>query len=95
MLSSLKQKKATILFDEWTLRANKRYISIIVRFGDLEFTLGISPVFGTTDAENLMALIDAKLNEFSIDTSKLIRYTADGAQMNHEISRIELFYLPT
>ena len=47
----------TVLFDEWTSRSNKRFISIIVRFGVKEFTVGLVAIEGSANAANLKSII--------------------------------------
>ena len=76
----------TFLFDEWTSRNNKRFISVIVRFGSKEYTIGLIYIDGSANSENLKNIILKKLEEFNIVPSKIFCFTADGAAVNKKIS---------
>ena len=75
----------TILFDEWTSRSNKRFISIIIRFGVKEFTVGLVAIEGSANAVNLKSIIAKTLAEFGTYFDDLICFTADGAAVNKKI----------
>ena len=77
----------TIMFDEWTSRANVRFLNLILRSESAEFNLGVIKVEGSATAANLLGLIKEKLLVFGLNLSDLFSFTSDGAAVNKKISQ--------
>ena len=76
----------SILFDEWTSRANQQYISIVAKSVDSTFNLGLVHIKTKASAENLLMMIMARVSFFGINNVKYV--TCDGASVNKKLSRV-------
>lgn len=91
--SIIKQKlkdvdDVTVSFDEWTSRSNIQIMNLIAHTSSADFNLGLIEVnTETATAENLMTLINTKLEEYDIKKNVKVM-TADGAATNSKIARL-------
>ena len=73
-------KKYSILLDEWTSIANRRYMCVVLK-GEKTHNLGMCIINGSATAENLLEVLESKLDEFGLKLSDCVGVTTDGASV--------------
>ena len=90
-----KDQDWTITFDEWTSVGVKQVMNVNLHFKQQSFNLGLIEVDGIScTSEHLLKLIEAKLNDFDLNTpGKTLIATADGAKVNMKLEKISKIHV--
>lgn len=83
----LKGAHISIQLDEWTSSRNIRYMSVVATTSNESFNLGLGRIDGSATADNLLAVLLDKLNEYKIDPDNVIGCTSDGASVIVKLQR--------
>ncbi|MES1904132.1 MAG: hypothetical protein MHPSP_004691, partial [Paramarteilia canceri] len=67
-----KNQRFSIIVDEWTSIANVRFTVVIIYMGEKVYNLGTSSVTGTSNSENLMEVLKAKLQEYNLNLDNCV-----------------------
>jgi hypothetical protein len=80
--------KLTVIIDEWTSNANRRYMGVVVRSYDCDHTkeqlwnLGLQVIVGSATAANCKEALVTRLQKFSIDLkADIVSVVSDGASV--------------
>ena len=82
-------KIPTVEFDEWTSRAQKQIVGIILNFPEKNFHIGLCEIKSEqANAEAITQILAEKLEEFGVNMENLRYFTADGAATNGAVSKL-------
>lgn len=80
--SKKEKKKFSLTLDEWTSKRNRRYINVNIHGVDRkQHNLGLIRIYGSCPAEKAVALVEQRLNEFSLNFTDIVGCTTDGQQL--------------
>ena len=84
-----RDERCSASFDEFTSKANRRFLTLNIFFKDAWFNLGIFRMKGSYPAERLLEMIDSRLKEFNIDLNKnCVCNVPDGAPIMQKLGRL-------
>lgn len=72
----------SVIMDEWTSRASKRFLSVLLTHKEAKINLGVVELEGTANAENLAVTLQNHLNKFGVSLEhNVVAITSDGASV--------------
>lgn len=87
---SKKVSKFSIIFDEWTSLANKRYLNVVVTNNSYKiWNLGLAPIVESADSSNCLGIVEKKLEQFNLFLyDDVISVVTDGSAVMKKIGEI-------
>lgn len=84
--AAAQNSKLSIVFDEWTSLASKRYINIILLSSTNFWNLGLVPIKGSATADNCLDLVKKRLKYFGLSLEKdIVCIVTDGCSVMSSI----------
>ncbi|KAF8790867.1 hypothetical protein HNY73_005820 [Argiope bruennichi] len=90
-LDSIKnnRKKFSITLDEWTSKRNHRYLNINAHHLVEDFSLGLVPIAGSSDAQRTLELVSERLQNFNLNLeTDIVAATNDCAVVMKQFGKL-------
>lgn len=89
----LKNVKFSVSIDEWTGTNNRRYMDVQIYYLNKTDNLGMIPIQGSCNAENMYKMVGEKLSSFGINIKPdVMAFISDGAAVMIKFGKLSQVY---